>query len=368
MITSELALSDLRAIREMDTQDSLRLLGILINDQQEQTKQLESIEQEGSATNFILDILKFRRVATIIGSAIAHILRTTVGVVTAGASVLVRLLLNPAVLGTLVVGGAIGAVIYAVKSRQQTYETSKAEAQTASQTTQLPRQKISDYSKYLKESSVVDLVIQGAKIVGVDPQLMLQIAKAESAFGTNTVNPHSRAQGIFQIIPSTWKSHFNQFDSKYGIPKNDPHDVLSASIFSAAYIKDVLTKVLGRAPNATEVYLMYVFGPGGGRNLIRSYEQNSSQLSFAVQSRIPSGWSQIKANKEYFYDSRTGRPKTLAETYAMAQARITLTDTELSIIQPKLKQQQEPVRQTPVQNEQHQMPVKYKGRYYRTKE
>ena len=366
MITSELALSDLRAIREMDPQDSLRLLGILIDDQQEQTKQLESIEQEGSSINFILDILKFRRVATIIGSAVAHILRTTLSVITAGASVLVRLLLNPAVLGTLVVGGAIGAVIYAVKSKQQIYEASKPK--TGQTTRQVPRQKISDYSKYLKESSVIDLVVQGANIVGVDPQLMLQIAKAESAFGTNTVNPHSRAQGIFQIIPSTWKSHFNQFDRKYGIPKNDPHDVLSASIFSAAYVKDVLTKVLGRVPNATEVYLMYVFGPGGGRNLIRNYEQNSSQLSFAVQSRINGGWKQIRANKEYFYDRRTGRPKTLAETYAMAQARITLTDTELSIIQPKLSQQEPSVRQTPVQNEQHQIPVKYKGRYYRTRE
>lgn len=357
MITAELALSDLKAIRQLEPEDSLRLLGILIDGQQDQIKQLETVEQEDSSISSLLDILKFRRVATIIGSAIAHVLRITVGIVTTGISMLVRLLLNPAVLGTLVVGGAIGAVVYAIKNRQQAYDTSK---------TRTP-QKISDYSKYLKESSVVDLIIQGANVVGVDPQLMLQIAKAESAFGTNTVNPHSKAQGIFQIIPSTWNSHYEQFDKKYGIPKNDPHDVLSASIFSAAYIKEVLTKQLGRAPNATEVYLMYVFGPGGGRNLIRNYERDSSQLSFVVQSRIPSGWSQIKANKEYFYDRRTGRPKTLAETYAMAQARITLTDTELSIVQPKLEQKQEStIHQTPVQD--HQIPVKHKGRYYRIKE
>lgn len=360
MITTELALSDLKAIRQLEPEDSLRLLGILIDGQQGQVRQLETIEQEDSSISSLLDILKFRRVATIIGSAIAHILRTTVSIVTTGISMLVRLLLNPAVLGTLVVGGAIGAVVYAIKNKQQAYDN--ARDQTVPST-----QRINDYSKYLKESSVVDLIIQGANVVGVDPQLMLQIAKAESAFGTNTVNPHSKAQGIFQIIPSTWNSHYKQFDEKYGIPKNDPHDVLSASIFSAAYIKEVLARQLGRVPNATEVYLMYVFGPGGGRNLIRNYERDSSQLSFVVQSRIPSGWSQIKANKEYFYDTRTGRPKTLAETYAMAQSRITLTDTELSIVQPKLEQKQEPtVRQTPVQD--HQIPVKHKGRYYRIKE
>ena len=359
MITAELALSDLKAIRQLEPEDSLRLLSILIDGQEQQIKQLETVEQEDSSLNSILDVLKFRRVATIIGSAIAHVLRTTVGIITTGVSVLVRLLLNPAVLGTLVIGGAIGAVVYALKNKQQAYDTDK--------TRTIPQQKINDYSKYLKESSVVDLIIQGANVVGVDPQLMLQIAKAESAFGTNTVNPHSKAQGIFQIIPSTWNSHYEQFDEKYGIPKNDPHDVLSASIFSAAYIKDVLTKQLGRTPNATEVYLMYVFGPGGGRNLIRNYERDSSQLSFVVQSRIPSGWSQIKANKEYFYDRRTGRPKTLAETYAMAQARITLTNTELSIVQPKLEQKQEPaIRQIPTQD--HQIPVKHKGRYYRIKE
>ena len=358
MISTELALSDLKAIRELEPEDSLRLLGILIDGQEQQIKQLETVEQEDSSLNSILDVLKFRRVATIIGSAIAHVLRTTVGIITTGVSMLVRLLLNPAMVGTLVVGGAIGAVVYAIKNKQQAYDTSKSQAQP---------QKVSDYSKYLKESSVVDLIIQGANVVGVDPQLMLQIAKAESAFGTNTVNPHSKAQGIFQIIPSTWNSHYEQFDKKYGIPKNDPHDVLSASIFSAAYIKEVLTRQLGRVPNATEVYLMYVFGPGGGRNLIRSYERDSSQLSFVVQSRIPSGWSQIKANKEYFYDRYTGRPKTLAETYAMAQARITLTNTELSIVQPKLEQKQEStIRQIPTQD--HQIPVKHKGRYYRIKE
>lgn len=358
MITAELALSDLKAIRQLEPEDSLRLLGILIDGQEQQLKQLETVEQEDSSVSSLLDILKFRRVATIIGSAIAHVLRTAVGIIITGVSMLVRLLLNPAVVGTLVVGGAIGAVVYAIKNRQQAYDTNKSQVQP---------QKVSDYSKYLKESSVVDLIIQGANVVGVDPQLMLQIAKAESAFGTNTVNPHSKAQGIFQIIPSTWNSHYKQFDEKYGIPKNDPHGVLSASIFSAAYIKDVLTKQLGRAPNATEVYLMYVFGPGGGRNLIRNYERDSSQLSFVVQSRIPSGWSQIKANKEYFYDRHTGRPKTLVETYAMAQARITLTDTELSIVQPKLEQKQEPtIHQTPVQD--HQIPVKHKGRYYRIKE
>lgn len=354
MITSELALSDLKAIRQLEPEDSLALIQLMYSNQEQQVEQLQGVD-DSKGVGEIIDLFKLQRVASIIGTAVSGILRLALGVATTGLSILVRLLMNPAVLGTLVVGSAIGAVVHAVKNRQKQYEQPK----------QIERPKVTDYSRYLKESSVVDLIVQGANIVGVDPLLMLQIAKAESAFGLNTVNPHSKAQGIFQIIPSTWNDHYEQFNKLYGL-KNDPNDVLSASIFSAAYIKHVLSKKLGRTPNATEVYLMYVFGPGGGRNLIRNYEQDSSQLSFVVQSRIKGGLAQIRANEDYFYDRATGRPKTLAETYAMAESRINLTNTELSIIEPKI--QGKPLVAPTVKSQDHQIPVKYQGRYYRTKE
>ena len=271
---------------------------------------------------------------------------------------LARVLANPYVLAAVAVGSAAFGIFSWIKNKikpappstigypdfggdkekEALYLQSKGYKPGTTYADLMP--KTSDYSAHLSKSPIIDAVIKGANIVGVDPQLMLQIVKAESAFGLNTRQAASSAKGIFQIIDSTWSGHYPQFNSKYGIPVNSPLDPLSASIFSAAYVKDVLTPKLGYPPSATDVYLMYVFGPAGGANIIREYNKNPMQYSAIVQGRKSYGPSQIQANKSYFYD-KMGRPKTLAETYAMAKSRTTLTQSEEFILSDKLPDKQE---------------------------
>lgn len=190
------------------------------------------------------------------------------------------------------------------------------------------------YARKLANRSIMDAVIEGANRVGVDPQMMLQIVRAESAYGTMTVSGTSQAQGIFQIIPSTWQSHYRQFDKKYGIPRNTPNDPLSASIFSAAYAKDILIpRVKKVKPDATaaDLYMLYVFGPGGGVALLKDYMKNPNQYTVYTHSRRSYGPSQIRANPSYFYN-KDGSAKTVAETYRLAQERVTMSVEEEEVM------------------------------------
>ena len=187
-----------------------------------------------------------------------------------------------------------------------------------------------------KKASVIRSVVEGARAVGVDPNLMLGIVKAESSFGQNTYNTASSAQGIFQILPSTWRQYYPQFAQKYGIPKNDPNDPESAAIFSAAYVKEVLNPIVRKAKGedatAADLYMLYVFGPAGGAALIKEYAKNPNAYSAAVHSKRSYGQSQINANPTFFYHE-DGTPKTLAETFGLAKSKVAFTNSEKVALQ-----------------------------------
>ena len=192
-----------------------------------------------------------------------------------------------------------------------------------------------------KRQSAIKSIVAGAEAVGMDTKTMLGIAKAESAFGKYTHNSASSAQGMFQILPSTWNQYYPRFAQKYGIPRNDPNDPESASIFSAAYAKEVLLpkieSVKGSKGNAADLYMMYVFGPAGGAALIREYAKDPTRYSVIEHSKRSYGPSQINANPTFFYNEN-GRPKTLAETFALARSKVTLTETEKIELKPFVKE------------------------------
>ena len=187
-----------------------------------------------------------------------------------------------------------------------------------------------------KKASVIRSVVEGAKVVGVDPNLMLGIVKAESSFGQYTRNTASSAQGLFQILPSTWRQYYPQFAQKYGIPKNDPNDPESAAIFSAAYVKEVLNPIVRKAKGddatAADLYMLYVFGPAGGASLIKEYAKNPNAYSATVYSKRSYGQSQINANPTFFYH-KDGTPKTLAETFGLAKSKVAFTNSEKVALQ-----------------------------------
>ena len=347
MISTALAIKDLQSLRKLDPKLTLRLLspGYQVLDTISDTAQVKA-EQEEQEQESTFSITKVR----IISQALARIMAMVGSFVSIVGRLLIRLLANPYVAGALAVS-TVGFSIYKwiknklnptpiypqLSTRQQQEYLQSLGYPAGTTYTDIKPQKIQDYSKHLKSTPIINYVVQGAERVGVDPKLMLQIIKAESAFGANTAQSASSAKGIFQIIDSTWRENYPRFNKKYGIPVNSPLDPLSASIFSAAYVKDVIMKHLPGSPTATDVYMSYVFGPGGGPTLVKAYRANP--LGISVQAYADRyGWSSANkvanANRAYFY--RNGRAMTLAETYAVAQSRVTFTKSEQFILSSRL--------------------------------
>ena len=58
--------------------------------------------------------------------------------------------------------------------------------------------------KSMMQKYVINCIKEYSKLYGVDEDLALNIAKAESNFDYKAKNPKSSAEGTFQIIDSTW--------------------------------------------------------------------------------------------------------------------------------------------------------------------
>lgn len=256
-----------------------------------------------------------------------------------------RLLLNPYVLGALAVGG-LGYLAYKKgKETLQGLGLLKAEREaTVIEGSpiiydSMPEAPITEskgsIDAIVKNQSSLQAVAEGAKIVGIDPLIPLSIAKAESMFGAYNTSNLSSARGILQITQSTWNSLYPRFNKKYGIPKNDRSDPLSASIFSSAYIKDILynaVKSVKSDPDLTDIYISYVFGASGGKRMISEYINNPNQYSADIM-----GKAQVQANPNLFF--KNGSKLTLGETRELLKSKIALTSMESMTLEKNVIQQ-----------------------------
>ena len=105
------------------------------------------------------------------------------------------------------------------------------------------------------------IINEAAGRYNVDPAALSVIAQIESGGNINAKNPNSSAGGPFQFIDSTAK--------QYGL--QDRFDPVQASDAAARLTRDnaaVLTKALGRAPTAGELYLAHQQGSGGAAKLL----------------------------------------------------------------------------------------------------
>jgi uncharacterized protein YraI len=54
--------------------------------------------------------------------------------------------------------------------------------------------------------SITDIITAAANRYGQSPSAMLAVAKCESNYDPNAINPRSGASGLFQFLPGTWKT------------------------------------------------------------------------------------------------------------------------------------------------------------------
>jgi len=110
------------------------------------------------------------------------------------------------------------------------------------------------------------LVGQAAQQYGLEPDLLRQIIRAESAGNPNARSSSSSASGLFQITKPTWE----QYGS--GNPFDPGANIAAGARLTADNVAKL--KAAGYEPNPTNVYLAHFAGAGGALRVL-SADPNS---------------------------------------------------------------------------------------------
>lgn len=116
----------------------------------------------------------------------------------------------------------------------------------------------------MNRDQLVSLIEAAAERHNVPPDALLAIANLESSGNVNADNPRSSASGLFQFVDSTAREY-----GLTGSKRNDPEAQADAAAKMMATNSRSLTRVLGREPDAGELYLAHQQGLGGATALIR---------------------------------------------------------------------------------------------------
>ncbi|KQO74522.1 hypothetical protein ASF20_04565 [Methylobacterium sp. Leaf88] len=99
---------------------------------------------------------------------------------------------------------------------------------------------------------------------------MRRVATTESTDNPSARARTSSAKGLFQIVDGTW----NELSARYPqLGLNNRMDPIQQARVAPYYMREInenLTRVLGRAPTASESKLGWVFGPTGGAMILKA--------------------------------------------------------------------------------------------------
>lgn len=108
-----------------------------------------------------------------------------------------------------------------------------------------------------------DKIRAAAQAKGIDPEIALRIARAESAVNPAAQAKTSSAGGLFQVVDKTWR----EFGGKPG-KKYDPDENIRVGTDIIAKNTQTLKSFLNRDPRPAEVYAAHYFGPTGAKSFL----------------------------------------------------------------------------------------------------
>ncbi len=142
----------------------------------------------------------------------------------------------------------------------------------------------------------------------MDFDYLLAQARLESSMDPNAKARTSSASGLFQFIESTWSDTLGRHGHALGVTpaagssrsqimamRFDPH---TSALMAGALASDnraALTGVLGRQPDAAELYMAHFLGAGGAGKFLRQLQQNPDISAAAI---LP---APAAANRGIFY-------------------------------------------------------------------
>lgn len=231
----------------------------------------------------------------------------------------------------------------------------------------------------------VAAVKQASDKTGVDFSYLLSQAKQESGLNASAKASTSSATGLFQFIDQTWlrtvKSHgaehgLGNYADKITVNANgiaqvsnpvDKRAILAlrknpevASLMAAELAnenKESLQRTVGGDIGATDLYMAHFLGAGGARKFLRTMNNNPNETAANI---LPSAAS---ANKNVFFDSKTGKARSVTEVYAFFDKKFDAVAPEAQNIQVasaapmQASYSQAPVSQASVSQAAHSYPA-----------
>ena len=110
---------------------------------------------------------------------------------------------------------------------------------------------------------LIDKIRAAAQAKGIDPDVALRIARAESAVNPGAQAKTSSAGGLFQVVDKTWK----EFGGAPG-KRFDPDENIRVGTDIIASNTNSLKKFLNRDPKPAEIYAAHYFGPTGAKSFL----------------------------------------------------------------------------------------------------
>lgn len=191
---------------------------------------------------------------------------------------------------------------------------------------------------------VINAVQKASTRTGVDFAFLMEKASAESNFNPTAKSKSSSATGLFQFIENTWLSMVKRHGDEFGLGdyadqiemkngrccveddemkkkilslRNDPEiSALMAGVFTAEN-KAYLEKNTQCDVGSTEMYLAHFMGAGGATKFLNCRDYDGDAVAAKLFPK------QAHANKNIFYDRKTGHARTLDQIYDIFDKKFT---------------------------------------------
>ncbi len=180
---------------------------------------------------------------------------------------------------------------------------------------------------------VLGAIKKASAHTGVDFAYLLEKASAESGFRTDVKAKTSSATGLFQFIEKTWIAMVRDHGEEYGLGayadkisasgkvtdaqtrkeildlRKDPETAAAMAAEYAADNKQYLEDRIESDVGPVELYLAHFMGPSGAAGFLKAMENNPLETAADI---FPTA---SRANRNVFYDAKTGDARTLAGVY-----------------------------------------------------
>lgn len=176
-------------------------------------------------------------------------------------------------------------------------------------------------------------IARAAGATGVDFSYLAAQARLESGLNPAARNGASSATGLYQFTNSTWLQTLQKHGDMLGLGntgaamadpaqrmallglRGDPHASAMMAASLASDNADALTGVLGRAPDASELYVAHFLGADGAAKFLSALGTNPDQPAAGLLPKAAS------ANRSIFYDDG-GNPRSVAAVMGLIRGRM----------------------------------------------